>query len=606
MDTPLVRFASFELDYRSRELREGARRVRLQEQPFEILRLMLERPGDVVTRDELRRCLWPDGTFVDFEHSLNAAIKRLRAALGDDADRPRFVETVPRRGYRFIARLERGQAMAVPVPAAGGPASPRCRLVVLPFSNLSDDSGQEYFSDGLTEELIAQLGPLCRGQVGIIARWSSMYFKGSLQRAREIGETLNAGYLLEGSTRRDGPRLRITARLVEASTEAHLWSETYERTTEDWLSVQAEVAGRVARSLMRELVPAARPVVAPHANPAAYQAYLKGRYHWAKPGDCGLDEALRCFASAVHIAPDFAAALGALGRVRVASAEYYHQVPRVALLAARDAATRALEIDPTVSEAHAVLGDARRMLDADWDGAEAGYAQALWLNRSNETALRSLGLTLALQSRHTEAAVQIEQARELDPLCLATSTQEAWMRYLAGDYEGAIASCLRTIGMDPEFVNARRVQAAALLQLGHADEAAAQLDSALAIAGPHPVLLAWQAHVRAVTGARGEAVALLERARSLDATRHVPPYHLAMAHTGLGEIDTAFALLDQAWLDRDPALASIDVDPRFEPLRSDGRYQELLARLHIRGSGIRDQGSATEDQGPGIRDWRTP
>ena len=606
MDTPLVRFASFELDYRSRELREGARRVRLQEQPFEILRLMLERPGDVVTRDELRRCLWPDGTFVDFEHSLNAAIKRLRAALGDDADRPRFVETVPRRGYRFIARLERGQAMAVPVPAAGGPASPRCRLVVLPFSNLSDDSGQEYFSDGLTEELIAQLGPLCRGQVGIIARWSSMYFKGSLQRAREIGETLNAGYLLEGSTRRDGPRLRITARLVEASTEAHLWSETYERTTEDWLSVQADVASRVARSLMRELVPAVRPVVAPHAHPAAYQAYLKGRYHWAKPGDCGLDEALRCFGHAVQVAPDFAAALGALGRVRVASAEYYHQVPREALLAAREAAMRALEIDPTVSEAHAVLGDASRMLDADWAGAEAGYVRALSLNRSNETALRSLGLALTLQSRHTEAAAQIEQARELDPLCLATSTQEAWMRYLAGDYEGSIASCLRTIGMDPEFVNARRVQAAALLQLGHADEAAAQLDSALAIAGPHPVLLAWQAHVRAVTGARGEAVALLERARSLDATRHVPPYHLAMAHTGLGEIDTAFALLDQAWLDRDPALASIDVDPRFEPLRSDGRYQELLARLHIRGSGIRDQGSATEDQGPGIRDWRTP
>ena len=199
--------------------------MRLQDQPFEILRLMLEHPGEVVTREELRHRLWPEGTFVDFEHSLNAAIKRLRAALGDDADHPRFVETVPRRGYRFIAGIK---------IAAGSRHERRLRraprLVVLPFSNLSDDSGQEFFSDGLTEELIAQLGPLCRGKVGVIARWSSMVFKGSLQRAREIGEALHADYLLEGSTRRDGARVRIIVRLIEAATEAHLWSETYERT----------------------------------------------------------------------------------------------------------------------------------------------------------------------------------------------------------------------------------------------------------------------------------------------------------------------------------------------------------------------------------------
>src|SRR5262245_48215990 len=180
MDRTIFRFATFELDCRSRELREGTRRVRLQDQPFEILRLLLEHPGEVVTRDELRQRLWPDGTFVDFEHSLNAAIKRLRAALGDNADHPRYVETVPRRGYRFIAATDGGQGAPRPVPP-----SPLTRLVVLPFSNLSEDSAQEYFADGLTEELIAQLGPLCRGKVGVIARWSSMVFKGSLQRAAE-------------------------------------------------------------------------------------------------------------------------------------------------------------------------------------------------------------------------------------------------------------------------------------------------------------------------------------------------------------------------------------------------------------------------------------
>ena len=245
-----LRFGTFELDVRSRELRDGSTRVRLQEQPFEILRFMLERPGDVVTRDELRQHLWPKGTFVDFEHSLNAAVKRLRAALGDDAGQPTFVETVPRRGYRFIAPTHAAAARM-----RRSAVSPRLRLVVLPFRNLSDDSREEYFSDGLTEELIAQLGPLCLGEVGVIARWSSMVYKGSLQRAREIGEALHAAYLVEGSTRREGTRVRITACLVEAATESHQWSETYERTAGDWLSVQADVARCVARSLLKELVP---------------------------------------------------------------------------------------------------------------------------------------------------------------------------------------------------------------------------------------------------------------------------------------------------------------------------------------------------------------
>jgi TolB-like protein/tetratricopeptide (TPR) repeat protein len=578
MGTPqILRFGLFELDVRSRELRKAGVSVRLQEQPLEILRLMLERPGELITRDELRQRLWPEGTFVDFEHSLNAAIKRLRAALGDDADKPAFIETVPRRGYRFVASVPSHSRDV----AAAIATSPRVRLVVLPFSNLSDDSSQEYFSDGLTEELIAQLGPLCRGRVGIIARWSSMFFKGSLQRAREIGETLNAEYLLEGSTRRDGSRVRITARLVEAATEAHLWSETYDRTTADWLSVQADVAGRVARSLLRELVPASRGVVAPREHPDAYQSYLRGRYHWTRPGDGGLDDALHWFTDAVRQAPQFAAALGALARVRVASAEYYHQLPRTELVAARDAATRALEIDPDVSEAQAALGDVHRMLDINWEHAEAAYARALSINHCNEAALRSFGLTLTLQARHAEAAAQIEQARELDPLCLATSTQEGWMRYLAGDYAASIASCQRTLGMDPDFLTARRVEAAALLQLGDTKEAVARLEQTLRSAGDSAVLLAWLAHAKAICGCMTQARALLHRAKALEGTQYVPPFHLALAYTGLGDFDEAFAALDQAWLDRDPALPTLDAEPRFEPLRSDSRYRELVERIRI-------------------------
>ncbi len=327
MDTDVerpLRFGSFELDLRSRELRKGTARVRLQDQPFEILRLMLEHPGHVVTRDELRQRLWPEGTFVDFEHSLNAAVKRLRAALGDDADNPRYVETLPRRGYRFIGAVDEEGA---PEVVASG--TQRVRMAVLPFTCLGGEQGQEYFTDGLTEEMIAQLGRLCRGRIGVIARQSSMAFKGTTRGAREIGHALRAAYLLEGSVRREGDRVRITARLVETSGETNLWVETYERHLTDFLSVQAEVAARIAQSLAMELVPEQpRPgidVRSPDA--AAYQAYLKARYFWNKPGDEGVGDSLVYFQQAIGADPSYAAAYSGLARAYVSRAEYYRERP---------------------------------------------------------------------------------------------------------------------------------------------------------------------------------------------------------------------------------------------------------------------------------------
>ena len=224
--------------------------------------LMLERPGDVVTREELRQRLWPAGTFVDFEHSLNAAIKRLRAALGDDADNPRFVETLHRRGYRFIAPVEtEGQPLRGLACRQVRACRSRCRdtsasrLVVLPFANLSNDATQEYFSDGLTEEMITQIGRLCPGRLGVIARTSSMLFKRSPKSASDIGRELSADYLLEGSVRGEGDRIRITAQLIETRTETHLWAETYDRSLGETLNLQTDVAAHIARSLAMELVP---------------------------------------------------------------------------------------------------------------------------------------------------------------------------------------------------------------------------------------------------------------------------------------------------------------------------------------------------------------
>ncbi len=570
--TPL-RFGSFELDIRSRELRKGDTRIRLQEQPFEILRLMLERPGDVVTRDELRQRLWPEGTFVDFEHSLNAAVKRLRAALGDDADRPRFVETLPRRGYRFIAPLESRLDTAAVVPQTA-------RIAVLPFNNLSDDASQDYFSDGLTEELIAQLGPMCRGRIAVIARRSSMVFKGTTQPAREIAEVLRARYLLEGSVRRDGQRVRITVRLIEGATETELWSDTHERTIDDWLSVQTDVAAHVARSLLLELAPGYGAANAA-PDPRAHRAYLKARYHWALPGDGGLEEALGLLDEALQIAPDFAAAHGALARVSVGAAEYYRRVPLQALCAARASAQRALALDPANAEARVVLADISRIVDFDWRAAKEAYRDVLATNPSIEHAHRGYASLLAVQGRHADAVRAADVSRELDPLCLVPSLTAAWTRYMAGQYEEAVEVCGHTLDMGRAYVPALRLRSLALLQAGDGRRAATELEQGISAVGEHPQLLTMLAHVYGSLGRRDAASAVIADLRAVERDRYVSPYQLALAFAGIEDVDAAFTALDRAYRDRDPNLAHVVIEPRFELLRSDTRYARLLETLNL-------------------------
>jgi TolB-like protein/Tfp pilus assembly protein PilF len=573
-----LRFGSFELDVRSRELRKDGSCIRLQEQPFEILRVMLERRGDVVTRDELCKRLWPDGTFVDFEHSLNAAVKRLRAALGDDADNPRFVETLPRRGYRFIGAA----AVDTDEPTGG---QPPVRLAVLPFTNLSDAAGQEYFTDGLTEEMITQLGERCRGRIGVVARWSSMVFKGTTERTREIGKALGADYLLEGSVRREGERVRITARLVETAGETHLWARTYEHHLTDSLSVQADVAARVAESLTTELAPAdAAAQRAPATSVTAYQEYLQGRYfwnNWLRPDDEGLEHALSRYNEALRIDPNFAPAHAGAARAHVARALNYRERPRSALETARAAAKRSLELEPRSSEARLALADVRCMLEWDWRGAERDYVEAIALNPSQENSHRGYATMLAALGRYTEAIREIDRAVELDPLCLVVGTSAAFVRYLAGDYNGALAHCRRTTDIDPQYLPARRLVGAVYLQIGRTDDAVAVLEAAHAEASHDPVYAASLSNARALAGDAAGAALLVAAIPRLGATRYLSPYHLALAHVGVGEWDAAFAALEQAVVDSDPALVYLAVEARFEPIRSDPRYGRLLDLLGL-------------------------
>jgi TolB-like protein/thioredoxin-like negative regulator of GroEL len=586
MTRQMVCFDDFEVDLRSRELRKSGVRVRLQEQPFQILTMLLARPGDIVTRDEIRDRLWPDGTFVDFEHSVNAAIKRLRAALGDAAENPRFVETLHRRGYRFVARVG-GPDLAGPVPAARPTASvtdPRPRLVVLPFTNLSGADTQDYFSDGLTEEMIMQLGRRCANRIGVLARTSSMLYKNVGRGAGDIGEALRADYLVEGSVRRDGDRVRITAQLIETKGETHIWADSFDRHLADCLAVQTEVAAEIAHALALELLPEPAAQWTGTRDPAAYQAFLRARFHWNKSGDEGLEAAIASYDETVALDPNFGKAYSGRARARISLCDYYRVEPRAALEAARIDARRALEIDQSDAEAHLALGEVQRTLDWNWDGAEAAYRKALAANPNNEAACRYYSVFLAARGR-AEAPAMAERACVLDPLCLVVNTAAASVHYLRGDYEAAIHRHRHTLAMEPAFVPAHRGLAACLVQLGRHEEAL-EVFTTLPESRLDPVSKAWFGHALAAYGNKAAATAVANALLSPSECRFVPAYHLAVLYAGLEDLSAAFTQLNLACEARDPSLDTLTVEPRFRMLRGDPRYLAVLDRLRLARSAL--------------------
>ena len=552
-----IRFGPYELDPHARELRSATGRVRLQDQPFEILQLLLAQPGHVVTRDQIRERLWPAGTFVDFEHSLNAAVKRLRAALGDDAECPRYIETVPRRGYRFVACLSGEE----PEPAAH-----HVRLAVLAFSNLSADRDRDYFSDGLTEEMTAKLGQVCGDQVGIISSHSAMHFRNSPLSVEEIGQKLRADYVLMGSVRWEGERVRITARLVKTSNETQLWSEIYDRHLTDCLDLQSEVAARIARSLATELVPPAAPTATP-PDAGAYQSLLKGRYYWRKTADTGVMQALSYYEEALALDQTFAAAHAGVARVHILRAEFYHEMPRLALEKAREAAECAHRLAPNLTDAHLTHADLTRYLYRDTDQSRASYKRAVTLNPSHEGARIGYAKMLAAVGEFPQATREADRARELDPMCLTANATAAWVRYLGGDYDTAVSLCRDTLEMDNEYVWANRLLGGALLASGRRNEALRTLERVVDSQPRDPISLAWLAYARTVTGDRVHALDLLDHLERLSTERYVSPYHLAIVHFGLGDVEATCKALRQAEQDRDPMLANLNVDPRLSELR---------------------------------------
>jgi len=619
--TPGVRFGVFEFDPASGELRKAGLLVHLPPQPARVLALLLGRAGQVVTREELQRQIWGEDTFVDFERGLNFCIKQIRDALEDDADVPRFVETLPKRGYRFVASVEKLAPLAAVAPAEAAPLAPRPRprrfwapalagllvltvagylawrgktlwpssrtdrvmLLVLPFENLSGDPAQEYFSDGLTEEMITQLSRLQPERLAVLARTTAMHYKGRRQPAEEIGRETRAQYILEGSVRRASDRLRISAQLIAVRDQAHLWAQSYDRPVSDILVVQSDIARAVAREIELALTPqqqaqlaAVRPL-----HPQAHEAYLKGRFTLDNSYTReGLQKALAYFQQAIELDPLYAPAYVGLAETYYGFSNLY-MAPKEAMPRVRAAAQRALEVDDTLADAHVWQAVTLGFYDRDWAAAAAELRRAIQLNPSSAPAHLYSGFFLTGQARFDEAQTFLQRARELDPLSINISVYSVLPLYMGRRYEDAAAQLQTLVALDPDYYLPHAFLGLVYEQTGQVREAVAEFEKTVRLDDtPEPLAQLAYAYARAgeLRKARQLLATLLQRGQR----DYVSPYNIAIILVGLGEDEQALAWLEKAVDDRSEWVLFLGVDPRLDALRAHPRFQALLDQVGLK------------------------
>lgn len=607
-----ARFGAFELDLRTGELRRHGLKARLQEKPFQILAALLEHPGEVVTREELRKRLWPEDTFVDFEHSLNNAVNRLRETLGDSSETPLFIETLPRHGYRFMAPVEFDGASEAPAPqprrsgkrviasgvaaglilAAGylawrqtlpPPEPRRVRMAVLPFENLTGDAQQDYVSDGLTEELITRLSRVNPSELAVIARTSAMTYKGKREPVRNIGRQLGVDYVVEGSLRREGEGYRVTAQLVRTRDEVHLWAQAYDRDFRELLAVQAEVAFAIAGEINVSLVPAqaALALRAGNATPEVYQLYLRGRYQMNQRSREGLEQAVSHFQQAVEKDPGFARAHSGLADSYLLLAWYGHISNRQGFPRALAASQKALSLDPSLAEAHTTTAFLSSLWLTDWNAAERGFQTALELDPAYVTAHHWYALHLTALNRLDEAIGEMEEAVRLDPLSPAVRSGLAYVLYFARQHDRAIVECETALSLAPDFLVARAVRGWSLVEKGNYDQGISELQTVVQLSGGVPRYRAGLGRAFALAGRRDEATHVLKEMELVSRDRWIAPSEWAIVHAALGEADEAFERLSKSPDEGDGFVLFLRVAPEFDPLRADPRFQELLRRMNL-------------------------
>ncbi len=630
-----LRFGVFELDLRAGELRKHGLRVRLQEQPFQVLAMLLEHPGEVVTREELQKKLWPADTFVDFDHGLNKAISKIREALSDSAESPRFVETVARRGYRFLAEVKVADAAPVRSPELATqphpPAEARDRpalagtlampkhllpslawkisafvllllmaslatwklhswnrpspvihsLAVLPLESLSSDASQDYFADGMTDELISDLGQI--SALRVISRTSVMAYKHARKPLPQIARELNVDAVVEGTVLRSGDQVRITAQLIEASTDKHLWSQSYEGELRDTLALQNKVARAIADQIRINLNPREQAALknVKVVDPQAYESFLKGRYFWNKRTADGLKVALAYFNQAIDEDPKYAQAYSGLADTYALLGDWQYAVmtPKEAFPKAKAAAIKALELDSALGEAHNSLAFCLDGFDWDFDSAGKEFRRAIELNPGYATAHHWYAWHLSLLGRYDEAIAEMRKAENLDPLSLIINADLAELLVLAHSYDESIRQSRKTIEMDPNFALAHNQLAQAYLQKHMNHEAVAELEKAAQLSGRSPTVIANLARAYAGSGKRNEAVKLLNDLKKRSSPGYSRASEIAVIYASLGDSDQAMSWLEKSYEERfNPGVL---LRPGFDPLRSDPRFQNLVRRIGL-------------------------
>jgi TolB-like protein/Tfp pilus assembly protein PilF len=575
-------FGDFELDRGACELRRGGSSVPLERIPFELLCLLVERKGRLVGRQEILERIWGKDVFLEAEHSVNTAIRKVRLALGDDPVAQRFVHTVPGRGYRFVAPVSEEDARSAS-EAVAAHTSKRVMLVVLPFENLSGDPAQEYFSSGLTEETISDLGQLAPERLGVIARTSAMIYKGTRKSIAEIGRELGVDYALEGSVRREGDRLRISAQLIRTSDQTHLWAQNYDRELKDVLTVQSELGRTIAQQVQIRLTPDERTVggEAGSMDQAAYDAYLHGRFHLWKVTRPNLERAIQYFRQATIIDPRLAIAYAGLADCYDVLPITSDFRPRETFRKAEQAAMQALKIDRGLAEAHCVLASVRFWYSWDWCASEEHSHHAIARNSSYARAHMRYGHMLSNTGRHDEAIAEIDLARRLDPFSPIINTLCAEFRFHARRYDEVLPLLARTLEIDPHFWVARIVSAKIHQFLGRYDEALTAAQKAGQFSGGNTEASALIGYTYALMGRCAEAEKVLQELHALSSQKFVPPYNLATVYLGLGDSEKTLEWLEKAYQERDVHMVFLNVEPKWDSLRGSPDFQSILRRVGL-------------------------
>lgn len=624
MPPSVLRFGPFELDRQNFELRRDGQPVKLDRTPLELLFLLAERRGTLVTREEAVDQIWGKGVFIEAETSLYTAVRKIRKALGDDIGEPQFIQTVSRKGYRFIAKIEEnGGLSGSPVPVRTTPnrrgstwvlwvagscllligallvwlrvvrqssRHGKIMLVVLPLQNLSGDERQDYLADGITEEVITQVGKLDPKHLGVIARTSAMQYKHAQKDTAQIARELGVNYLLEGSIQRSGNRLRITAQLIQASDQTHIWAESYDRDLSDVLKTESEIAGVVAGEIRLTLSEQTnhRLAAVDRVNPEAHDSYLRGLQGWNQRSRDGFLQAITEFNRATQLDPTYAPAFAALARV-YSLAPIFADIPaNDAAPKALEAANRALALDETLADAHSALGFVKAHYQYDWKAAAQEFRRAIELEANDSYAHFFYSNSyLSPFGRHQEAITEMKKAMELDPLSPAFQSFAGRTLIWARRYDDALAQYQKVNQLVPNFALNHERLAQLYASLNKYGEAIAEESKARLMSGENPrEVLAKMARLRRAFTNNG---ALGYWKQQLELLREKPnppedydrPFGLAMVYAQLDEKDKAISNLEIAYQQRDPQMTELAVDPQFDTLRTDPRFIDLERRVGI-------------------------